>query len=98
MTARSLRRGSALEHQPLQALSGPGDVDVALRVRGDQVTADHAGHIDRSDAVERLAVEDRDVLAGADIEELLVRIGRQGDAVCERRGTIEVLLDELAVV
>src|SRR5580700_7814207 len=74
--ARSLRRSGrhALVVQLLQALSGRGDVDVALRVGRDQMAAEHAGKVDGTDLVERLAVEDRDFLAGADIEELLIRV------------------------
>src|SRR3984957_2780712 len=60
--------------------------------------ADHARHVDRADLIERLAVEDRDLLAVADIEELLLLVRRQRDAAGERRVALEVLLEELAVV
>src|SRR5262249_18441978 len=97
LRSRGLRH--ALEGELLQALSGRCDVDVALGVGGDEVAAaDQAGNVDRADLVERLAVEDRDLLAVADIEELLLRIGRQGDVAGEQRAALEMLLDELAVV
>ena len=59
--------------------------------------SDLARDLDFAHDVERLAVDHDDGLAAADIEELLLRIGRQGEIARERRRGVDQLLDELAV-
>ena len=59
--------------------------------------AELARHLDLADDLERLAVDDGDGLAAADIEELLLRIGRQREVARERRVGADQLLHELAV-
>src|SRR5690242_3348997 len=68
LRASSARRRHSLEGQLLHAAVGAGDVDVALRVGGDLVSAaDHARPLDRADDRQRLAVNDDDFLAAADV-------------------------------
>ena len=96
--------------EPLQAAAvvGLGRVDVALRVGGDAVHGvELAGHLaavaEAGEDLERLPIEDPDllVLAVGEVDELLLRIVREGDvpgrAVAERALADPRFLDELAV-
>src|ERR1700674_3148076 len=64
------RRRHSLVGEFLQPHAGRRDVDVALRIGGDEMAADNAGGLDLADKFERLAVDDGDRGAVADIEEL----------------------------
>ena len=71
---------------------------IAFRIGGDLVAAaDHARHLDRADDLERLAIDDDDVVAVADVQELLLRIRRKRQVPRERRVGLHELLHELAV-
>src|SRR5687767_2807746 len=52
-------------------------------------------HLDRADDLERLAVDDLDVVAVAHVEERLVGPGREGKVARERRVGLDQLLQEL---
>src|SRR5437867_2765662 len=59
--------------------------------------ADHARNLDRADALERLPIDDRDFVAVADVQELLIAIRRQREIPGERRRRLHQLLDELSI-
>src|SRR4029079_9212017 len=59
--------------------------------------ADLPGKLDAADDLHRLAVDDDDVVAVADVEELLIRIRRKRQVTCELRIGLDDLLQELAV-
>src|SRR4051812_18493802 len=59
--------------------------------------ADHAGYLDRADDLHRLAIDDLDVVAVADVEELLCGIGGEREVARELRVGLDHLLQELPV-
>src|SRR6185503_9232431 len=93
------RRGrQSLERQLLQSHRRAGDVDVALRVGRDvMAAADLSRQLDAADNLHRLAVDDDDVVAVADVEELLVGIGGERQVARKLRVGLHDLLQELAV-
>src|SRR5262249_44404479 len=73
-------------------------VDVALRVgRNVVAAADLSGQLDAADDLHRLAIDDDDVVAVADVEELLIWIRRERQVTRELRVGLDDLLQELAV-
>src|SRR6188474_1952357 len=59
--------------------------------------ADLPRQLDVADNLHRLAVDDDDVVAVADVEELLIAIRRKRQVACELRVGLDDLLEELAV-
>src|SRR4051812_15637681 len=59
--------------------------------------ADHPGQLDAADNLHRLPIDDDDVVAVADIEELLIGISREREVARELRVGLDDLFQELAV-
>src|SRR5262245_41447516 len=93
-----LGRRHPFERELLHASGGLRHKDVALGIGRDVVTrAQDAGRRDRAYGREGLAIDHSNVLVGADIEELLRRIGRQRQVAREPRVGPDQLLYESAV-
>src|SRR6185503_21038858 len=89
----------AFETELLHAIAGAGHVKVAFLIGGDLVPASqHTRALNAADDLERLAIDDRDFLSIADVEELLLRVRRQRQVARKRRIGLDQLLYELAVV
>ena len=58
----------------------------------------HAGALDGPHNLERLAINDRDLLTVSNVQELLFRVRGQRQIPCKRRTGLDQLLDELAVI
>src|SRR5215470_10903604 len=92
-------RRHALEPELLHPGGGLRDVDVALGVGRDVMARpEDARGRNRTHDLERLAVDHRDVFLGADVEELLLRIGRQRQIACKACLGSDQLLYELAIL
>src|SRR5438128_7271355 len=76
---RSLRRRHPLEGKFLESVARLRDVDIAFRIGGDVMApTDLARNLYRPSDLERLAIDDGDLLAVSDVQELLVRVRGQG--------------------
>src|SRR5947209_5972406 len=95
---RSLRRRHPLECKFLESVARLRDVDIAFRVGGDvMAAADLARNLDRPSDLERLAIDDGDLLAVSDVQELLVRVRGQGQVPRELRVGPDQLFHELPI-
>src|SRR5439155_18312416 len=71
----------------------------AFRIGRDLVArSNYARWLDVAHNLERLAVDYENAITAADIEELLVRIRRQGQVASKRRAGSDELLQELSVL
>ena len=81
----SLRAGHPPERQLLHARARRRDVEIAPGIGRDMVAgAQDALGADRSEDLERRAVDDDDAVIAPDVEELLLRVRGQGTD-CARR-------------
>src|ERR1043166_1644574 len=93
MSSAASGRRHAFELELLQARGGLRDVDVALGIgRAVRAPPELAWHLDPAHYFERLAVNDQNALAGADVEELLRCVGRERKVARERRRGPDELL------
>ena len=77
LTFLLLGRRHPFEHQLLHSCGGLRDVDIAFGIGRDMMAgSQNAGRLDRADDFERLAIDDGNAFAVADVEELLLRVRR----------------------
>src|SRR5262249_27461926 len=94
-----LSRRHPFEHQLLHSGGGLREIDIAFGIGRDVMTrSKNPGRPDRAHDIESLAIDDGDTFVGADVKELLLRVGRQRQIPCKWRLGPDQLLYELAVV
>src|SRR5262245_1503695 len=99
LTFLLLGRRHPFEHQLLHSSRSLREIDIAFGIDRHVIARSwDAGRLDRAYAIECLAINDGNVFVGADVEELLLRVGGQRQIPCKRRPGPDQLLYELAVV